>query len=128
MGHSRTLRDRRGLKVYRDASQPHLDKKRSPERSGPDVILNDTLKTVFDRQQSVVDKLCFITGIVLRFCISLITCTTLRGAATGPIFQGHVISEVGQGKSEWTGKTVPWTEEGQSLGDYLDASGEQYRT
>ena len=56
-------------------------KKHAPERSGRGVILNDTLKTVFDWQnalRSVVDKFCFITGIVLPFCISVITCTTLR--------------------------------------------------
>ena len=48
VGHSRTLRDRRGLKVCTYASQPRLDKKRSPERSGPDVLSNDSLKTIFD--------------------------------------------------------------------------------
>ena len=45
------------------------------------MLLNDTVKTVFDRQtalQSVQDKLCFVTGTVLPFCPSMITCTTLR--------------------------------------------------
>ena len=104
------------------------------ERSRPVVLLNVTLKTVFYRQnalQSVPHKLCFITGIVLPFCPSsdhLHYSETMLRAATGPIFEGHVISNVVQGKSEWTGKNVPWTEEGQGVGDYVDASGEHYRT
>ena len=134
MGHSRTLRDRRGLKVCSNASQPCLDKKRSPERSGPDVILNDTLNTVFERQnalQSVLDKLCFIYSLVpvfFPFTDHLHYSKTMHGAATGPMFQTDVTCEVGQGKSEWTGKIVPWSEEGQSSGDYLHASTEQYCT
>ena len=81
MGHSQNLRGRRGVKVCSNASQQRLlVKKRAPGRFGLDVILHDTLKTVFDRQnalQSVMDKFCFITGIVLPVCISVITCTTL---------------------------------------------------
>ena len=81
MGHSRTLRDRWVLKVCGNASQPRSDKKCSLEHSPPGVILSDALKTVWDRQnaqQSVLENLCFKTGIVLPLCISLITCTTVR--------------------------------------------------
>ena len=65
---------------------------------------------------------------ILPFIDHLHYCETMPRLETGPIFQPHAIFEVGQGKSEWTGKAVPWPEEGQSLEDYLDASGEQYCT
>ena len=45
------------------------------------MILNDTLRIVLDwpnAVHSILDKLWVIIGIVLPFCPSVITCTTLR--------------------------------------------------
>ena len=45
------------------------------------MLLNDTVKTVFDRHnavQSVPDNLCFVKGSVLPFCPSMITGTNIR--------------------------------------------------
>ena len=96
------------------------------------MILNDTFTTVFDSHnalESVLDVFykwhCFA---ILHLNDELHFSQTMPSAAAGPIFQGHVNSEVGQRKSEWTAKTMPWIEEGPSLGAYLDACGERYRT
>ena len=61
--------------------EPRLDKNRSPKRSWHDLILHDAFTTVFNGRnalQSVPDELCFMNGIALPFCISVIIYSKLR--------------------------------------------------
>ena len=67
--------------VCNNASEPRSDKKCFADFCWPDVVLNDTLTTTFDRLsnlQSVLGVLCFMNSNDVPFCILVITCTTPR--------------------------------------------------